>query len=96
MGARMVTLGHFVTNVRIFLYFELYHHGFAGYLEINYFILIVACEKGFFGRNCSFVCSPNCETCRNTDGFCSCKAGWMQPYCSTGKCTIKNTTNYLA
>lgn len=28
------------------------------------------------------VCHPNCTTCRNTDGFCTCGAGWIGPNCS--------------
>ncbi|XP_061170695.1 uncharacterized protein LOC133180136 [Saccostrea echinata] len=45
-----------------------------------------ACTPGLFGRNCSTECSTNChDTCRNTDGFCVCKSGFMgPPYCSTG------------
>lgn len=45
-----------------------------------------ACKDGFYGNNCSLPCSPNCkETCHHTDGFCSCKAGWMGSFCNEGK-----------
>lgn len=64
------------------------------YFYIRYFVngsfnMIVntsACEKGFYGNNCSLPCSPNCkETCHHADGFCSCKAGWMGSFCNEGK-----------
>lgn len=42
------------------------------------------CEEGYFGKNCSLVCSPNCKTCRHTDGFCTCKKGWMGYNCTKG------------
>lgn len=45
-----------------------------------------ACKDGFYGNNCSLPCSPNCkETCHHTDGFCSCKAGWIGSFCNEGK-----------
>lgn len=57
-------------------------------MYVNYQILfpthILVCKKGYYGKNCSLVCSPNCKTCRHTDGLCSCKAGWMGPNCTTG------------
>lgn len=46
----------------------------------------ISCKPGYYGTNCSFPCSPNCKTCRHTDGLCSCKAGWMGHSCST-ECT---------
>ena len=42
------------------------------------------CKNGYYGQNCSSVCSPNCKNCKPTDGTCSCYAGWMEPNCSTG------------
>ena len=48
--------------------------------------------NGYFGQNCSSVCSPNCKTCKPTDGTCSCNAGWMGPNCSIG---IFETTQYM-
>lgn len=43
-----------------------------------------ACKEGYYGTNCSGFCSPNCKTCRHTDGFCTCMAGWMGHNCTTG------------
>lgn len=54
-------------------------------LFLNQFL---ACYKGFFGTNCSRVCSPNCKhgQCRHTNGSCtSCVEGWMGSNCTTGK-----------
>lgn len=47
----------------------------------------LACKTGYFGRNCSRVCSPNCkaDTCRHTDGSCTCAAGYTDFNCTTGK-----------
>lgn len=50
----------------------------------NLFCSVSACKGGFYGTNCSYVCSPNCKTCRQTDGLCTCKAGWMGHNCTTG------------
>eukprot|EP00105_Crassostrea_gigas_P039840 XP_019923988.1 PREDICTED: multiple epidermal growth factor-like domains protein 10 [Crassostrea gigas] len=43
------------------------------------------CKKGYFGRNCSRVCFPNCkpDTCRHTDGSCTCAAGYTDYNCTT-------------
>ncbi|XP_052695522.1 multiple epidermal growth factor-like domains protein 10 [Crassostrea angulata] len=43
------------------------------------------CTHGYYGTNCSRVCSPNCkpDTCRHTDGGCYCSAGWMGYNCTT-------------
>lgn len=49
-----------------------------------YYIYTVACKELQYGKNCSLVCSPNCKTCRHTDGFCTCKAGWTGTDCTTG------------
>lgn len=46
--------------------------------------MFTACQSGYYGENCSMPCSPNCKTCRTTDGLCSCKAGWMGHNCSIG------------
>lgn len=42
-----------------------------------------SCTVGFFGRHCSSVCSPHCKTCQNTDGYCSCWAGYTGYRCTT-------------
>lgn len=58
------------------------------------FIELEACIEGYFGTNCSRVCSPNCkpDTCRHTDGSCSCSPGWTGHNCTTGiKCKIVNS-----
>lgn len=47
-------------------------------------LMFTACQPGYYGTNCSLACSPNCKTCRHTDGLCSCKAGWMGHNCSKG------------
>lgn len=44
--------------------------------------------EGYYGKNCSHVCPPNCKTCRNTDGLCTCMEGWMGYDCSHGRCSI--------
>lgn len=44
----------------------------------------IVCSSGFYGEKCSGVCSPNCTTCRNTDGYCECPAGLMGEDCSKG------------
>lgn len=49
------------------------------------YLYLSACTEGHYGRNCSLVCSPNCKPCRNTDGFCTCIAGWMGSNCSEGR-----------
>lgn len=46
----------------------------------------ISCQPGYFGTNCSFPCWPHCKTCRNTDGRCSCRAGWRGHDCSI-ECT---------
>lgn len=59
----------------------------------HYFFLIwvyfepLACKEGYFGTNCSRECSSNCQpdTCRHTDGSCSCAPGWTGDNCTTGK-----------
>lgn len=48
----------------------------------------LACQRGYYGTNCSLPCSPNCKTCRPADGLCSCKAGWMGHNCSDGNSVI--------
>lgn len=50
--------------------------GYFGKLCIN------ECEEGYYGKHCSLVCSHNCKTCRHTDGFCTCKKGWMGYNCT--------------
>lgn len=55
-----------------------------GYLFTVPFPIFTACQPGNYGKNCSRACSPNCKTCRLTDGLCSCKAGWMGDNCTKG------------
>lgn len=55
--------------------------------------LFLACKGGYFGKNCSRVCSPNCkpDTCQHKDGKCtSCAAGWTGYNCSSGNAIIDN------
>lgn len=49
--------------------------------------LFLACNEGYFGTICSRECSPNCQpdTCRSTDGLCSCAPGWTGDNCTTSK-----------
>lgn len=44
-----------------------------------------ACIEGYYGINCSLACSPNCNSCRHTDGMCTCKTGWTGFNCTTAK-----------
>lgn len=55
------------------------------YITLYY---ILACPEGSYGKHCSFCCSPNCKTCRHTDGVCTCKAGWTGWNCTTGTSTL--------
>ncbi|XP_052693663.1 multiple epidermal growth factor-like domains protein 10 isoform X3 [Crassostrea angulata] len=41
-----------------------------------------SCRDGYYGRNCSHVCPFTCQTCRHTDGLCTCKAGWTGQRCN--------------
>lgn len=57
----------------------------------------LACEEGYFGTNCSRVCSPNCkpDICRHTDGSCtSCTAGWTGYNCTTGNAITDKSIFY--
>nr|XP_022305560.1 multiple epidermal growth factor-like domains protein 10 [Crassostrea virginica] len=45
-------------------------------------MIVLACENGRYGKNCSYNCSSNCKTCKHTHGTCSCHAGWSGPNCS--------------
>ncbi|XP_052694743.1 receptor-type tyrosine-protein phosphatase alpha-like [Crassostrea angulata] len=53
-----------------------------------------SCKTGYFGRNCSRVCSPNCkaDTCRHTDGSCTCVAGYTDFNCTT-ECVLSYGAN---
>lgn len=44
-------------------------------------VILLACDKGHYGKNCSLVCNANCQ---HTDELCTCKAGWMGIGCKTG------------
>lgn len=46
----------------------------------------LACKKGYYGTNCSLECSPKCQpnTCKNTDGGCTCISGWSGNNCTSG------------
>eukprot|EP00105_Crassostrea_gigas_P031105 XP_011453688.2 PREDICTED: uncharacterized protein LOC105346686 [Crassostrea gigas] len=64
-------------------------------VECVLMVVRTACKEGHYGRNCSFFCSPNCKTCRHTDGTCACKEGWMGPSCTTGtNHKIDDESNY--
>lgn len=45
---------------------------------------IIACNRNYYGENCSLACPLNCKTCRHTDGCSTCKAGWMGSNCTSG------------
>lgn len=34
---------------------------------------IIDCIEGYYGKNCSMLCSSKCTKCRHTDGVCICK-----------------------
>lgn len=53
------------------------------YPSINW-PLLTACRDGYYGRHCSYVCPFTCQTCRHTDGLCTCKTGWTGPRCTEG------------
>lgn len=44
----------------------------------------LACKFGYYGQNCSRICSVNCKTCQHTVGLCSCTAGWHGFHCNKG------------
>jgi hypothetical protein len=56
-------------------------------------ILLTACSKGHFGKNCNHTCD-GCisELCNRFDGECIiqdvCKAGWHGVKCDKGTCII--------
>ncbi|XP_048741401.2 multiple epidermal growth factor-like domains protein 10 isoform X1 [Ostrea edulis] len=57
--------------------------------KINVLHNVYGCPSGFFGRNCSEVCSGNClhkSTCNVTTGYCDdgCAPGWRGADCSEG------------
>lgn len=52
--------------------------------DISFALKHLACRAGYYGKSCSKICSLNCKTCRNTDGLCSCFAGWSGFYCNAG------------
>lgn len=53
-----------------------------------------ACKKGYYGANCSYVCSKNCKTCRPTDGKCTCLAGWTGHSCDRGIFNMINQSRF--
>lgn len=49
-----------------------------------YFLFIIACKAGWYGKNCSDECSQSCNgTCDPTDGSCNNCEG-SKSYCSKG------------
>lgn len=68
-----------------------FNFGLVSFALIRHFDMFVyiptqGCSVGNFGTNCSRICSPNCkpETCRHTDGACTCASGWTGIDCTTG------------
>lgn len=50
----------------------------------------LACQSGYFGYNCSYQCSPNCNVTNNCDRFTGqcdggCKPGWTGITCDQSK-----------
>lgn len=50
---------------------------------------IVECQYGYHGRNCSNICSTNCNVtsrCDKVSGKCigGCKPGWFGDMCDQG------------
>lgn len=56
----------------------------------NFIFTILACDEGYYGTNCSLLCSATCKTCRHTDGYCSSKHSLF--YCWRLQCTVCSTT----
>ena len=61
-----------------------------------FFTHFAACKIGYYGQNCSSVCSSDCKTCKPTDGTCSCSAGWMVQNCRIGIVFLKLFKNILS
>lgn len=57
-----------------------------------YNILVVACDEGTYGTNCSFKCSGNCldgKACDKVNGNCgSCAAGYEELKCENSRLHI--------
>jgi hypothetical protein len=49
----------------------------------------LACDAGFYGRNCGETCSEHCGSgnCNTTTGYCEmdCQSGWTGLRCVNGK-----------
>lgn len=86
MGVMMDILENSATYVCFFLFYFKTHFFNIQIIKIilTGFFMCTACANGYYGKNCSSVCSPNCKTCRHTDGQCDCLAGWNGFYCNTG------------
>lgn len=57
-----------------------------GKKNIIYIFFLPACPPGWYGRNCSYECGPNCiPSCDKFEGDCKlgCKPGWKGSYCDT-------------
>ena len=52
-------------------------------LGTMYLLLISACQKGFYGPNCTLACDDKCAGCNNVNGSCDrgCKPGWKGNNC---------------
>lgn len=67
------------------VFFVLFFFCFLVFFVCFLFFWHTACTNGYYGTNCSLVCSPNCkpDKCRHTDGRCSCSTGWTGYNCTT-------------
>ena len=66
------------------------------YSHRHMYVWFTACRYGYYGKNCSSVCSPNCRTCNHTDGICTCYAGWSRPDCTNGILIKKSQQNLIS
>lgn len=56
--------------------------------------LLLACQYGFFGQDCTKTCNDRCDGCNNINGLCEsgCLKGWMGNDCRKG---INNSVERL-
>lgn len=59
---------------------------------------IAECQPGYYGNNCTYICSRNClhdYICDRFTGHCKsgCKPGWAGDRCNQRKTQVLNLSN---